>query len=126
VTGGERTDATTSLQHLKDMVRAFCEVRDWDRFHNPKDLAIGIVTEAGELLEHFRFKSPAEIEAALNDPAARTGIADEIADVLYFVLRLAQKYGIDLSTEFHRKMRLNEARYPAAAARGRNTKYTDL
>lgn len=54
---GEHSDATTTLQQLKDVVRQFCEDRDWDQFHNPKDLAIAVITEASELLEHFKFKS---------------------------------------------------------------------
>jgi len=122
----DRSDATTTLQQLKDVVRGFCEDRDWDQFHNPKDLTIGVITEASELLEYFRFKSTAEIDVMLKDPETKAGIAQEAVDVLYFLLRLAQKYDIDLATEFQKKMRSNEARYPVTSARGVNKKYTDL
>jgi NTP pyrophosphatase (non-canonical NTP hydrolase) len=125
-TRNDHSDATTSLQQLKEMVREFCEAREWDQFHNPKDLAIGIITEAGELLEPFRFKSAVEIEALLDDPDAKARVAQEAVDVLYFILRFAQKYNIDLATEFHKKMRINEARYPIVSAKGTNKKYTDL
>jgi NTP pyrophosphatase (non-canonical NTP hydrolase) len=125
-TSNDHSDATTSLQQLKEMVREFCEAREWDQFHNPKDLAIGIITEAGELLEPFRFKSAVETEALLNDPGAKARIAQEAVDVLYFILRLAQKYNIDLSREFHKKMQINETRYPIVSSKGTNKKYTDL
>ena len=122
----DRSDATTSLQELKDLVRRFCEERNWDQFHSPKDLAIGVITEASELLEHFRFKSADEIDAILRTPASRAEIAQEMADVLYFLLRLAQKYEIDLSAEFAKKMGINEARYPIKNAKSTNRKYTEL
>jgi NTP pyrophosphatase (non-canonical NTP hydrolase) len=122
----DRSDANTTLQQLKDSVRQFCEDRDWDQFHNAKDLAIGVITEASELLEHFRFKSATEVDALLKTPETKGEIAEEIVDVLYFLLRLAQKYNIDLSSEFDRKMQINQARYPVASVRGKNKKYRDL
>ena len=64
-------DDKTTLGDLKDEIRLFCEERDWDRYHNAKDLAIGIVTEAAELLEHFRFKSNEESDALFNNPERR-------------------------------------------------------
>lgn len=119
-------DATTTIQALKDRVRAFCEARDWDRFHTPKELAIGIVTEAGELLENFRFKSDAEARATLSDPAKREAVGHEVADTLYFLLRFCQVAGIDVAAALEAKMRLNETRYPVERARGKNKKYTEL
>jgi NTP pyrophosphatase (non-canonical NTP hydrolase) len=119
-------DDTTTLTNLKERIRLFCEERDWDRYHNAKDLAIGIITEAAELLEHFRFKSNEESEALLADPEKHHDIAQELADILYFVLRLAQRYGIDLSDELGAKLELNAARYPVDKAKGSNKKYSEL
>lgn len=116
-------DEQTSIETLKDQVRVFCEARDWDQFHTPKDLAIGLITEASELLEHFRFQSPEEIEAALKNPDSREKIADELADSLFFVLRFAQRNGIDLSTSLAKKMQKSGERYPIEKARGSNRKY---
>ncbi len=119
-------DPDTNIQELKEQIRAFCERRDWDKYHNAKDLAIGIITESSELLEHFRFKSEAEVEEMLKSPEQKGKISEEMADVLYFLLRLAQRYDIDLSDALKRKMELNEKRYPVEKARGSSKKYTEL
>lgn len=115
-------DASGDLAALQDAVRRFCEARDWDRFHGAKDLAIGVATEAGELLEHFRFRSDTEVEALFRDAAARCEIAAEMADVLIFLLRMAQRYEIDLGRAVVEKLAANEKRYPVETARGSNRK----
>jgi NTP pyrophosphatase (non-canonical NTP hydrolase) len=120
------TDAGMPLAALKERVAAFCAERDWDRFHGARDLAIGIVTEAAELLELFRFRSDHEIEEMLADPARRRRVEEETADVLFFVVRLAQRYGIDLATAFEAKLAVNAERYPVDKSRGSNRKYTEL
>lgn len=119
-------DSATTLGELKDSVRRFCEERDWDQYHNAKDLAIGVATEASELLAAFRFKSEDEIRKMLKTPAQRARVTDEVSDVLYFLLRFAQMYGVDLSTEFRRKMRQNERKYPVSKAKGSNKKYDEF
>jgi len=108
------------------MVKNFSEERDWDQFHNAKDLAIGIVTEASELLETFRFKSEREVEALFNDESSAKKIRDELADIFYFALRLAQKYNIDVSKSLDEKIKDNARKYPVDKAKGSNKKYTDL
>jgi len=118
-------DRDTSVGALKDQVRRFCTERDWDRFHGAKDLAIGVVTEAAELLEIFRFRSDDEIAARLTGPD-RERVEHELADVTFFVLRLAERLDIDLTEAFRRKLELNAERYPAEKARGSNRKYTEL
>lgn len=118
-------DNKTTIQELKDKVKKFCEDRDWDQYHNAKDLAIGIVTESSELLEKFRFKSEKEIEYLLNS-SKKSEISEELADVLYFVLRLAQKYGIDLSQELENKINKNKIKYPIFKSKGSNKKYNEL
>ncbi len=105
-------DHKTSVHDLKEKVRRFCDDRGWDRFHNSKDLAIGVITEASELLEHFRFKTNFESEELLRNPDTRQPICEELVDVLHTVLRFAQKYDIDLATELDKKMRKNVKKYP--------------
>jgi NTP pyrophosphatase (non-canonical NTP hydrolase) len=119
-------DHETKLQELKEKVKKSCEERDWDQFHGAKDLAIGVITEASELLEHFRFKSEKEIEEMFKNPAKREDIEDEAADVLWFLLRFAQKYDIDLSEAAERKMKKFEKKYPVEKVKGSNKKYDEF
>jgi NTP pyrophosphatase (non-canonical NTP hydrolase) len=119
-------DSVTTVAELKQIVKDFSDARDWNRFHGAKDLAIGAVTEASELLQEFRFKSDDEIEGMFRDTVKTKAIGDEIADTLYFLLRISQRYNIDLSRELQRKMKKNEANYPLEKSRGSNKKYTEL
>ncbi len=119
------TDSKTTIDDLKEASRKFADERDWDQFHNAKDLAIGIITEASELLEHFRFKSPEESDALFKDPKKREQICDELSDVTYFVMRFAQRYGIDLSDEYLRKSGQSAKKYPIEKVKGQNKKYTE-
>jgi len=115
-----------SLQSLSDIVQAFCEARDWDQFHGPKDLAIGVITEASELLEHFRFQSNEQALSLLNDPESREEIEEELADVFFFLLRFSQRFNIDLSGALKRKVEKSARKYPVEKAKGKNAKYTNL
>ena len=108
------------------MVRRFSEERDWDQFHNAKDLTIGIVTEASELLETFRFKTEQEVEDMFKDDTQAKSVRDELADIFYFALRLAQKYDIDVSKSLAQKISDNAKKYPVERAKGSNKKYTEL
>ena len=119
-------DPQTLVADLKEIVRKFSAERDWDQFHNAKDLAVGIATEAAELLEIFRFKSENEVEAMLKNPKSAKKIKDELADVFYFALRFAQKYDIDVSTALRTKIETNARRYPIGKAKGSNKKYTEF
>ncbi|MBJ6727181.1 nucleotide pyrophosphohydrolase [Geomesophilobacter sediminis] len=116
----------TTIDDLKLKVKDFCEERDWDQFHGPKDLAIGVSTEAAELLEHFRFQSDEQALALLNEPHAREEIEDELADVLFFVLRFSQRFEVDLTKALLRKIEKSGRKYPIQKAKGKNTKYTKL
>jgi NTP pyrophosphatase (non-canonical NTP hydrolase) len=118
-------DKSASIAELKIKVQKFCEARDWDQYHNPKDLAIGIITESAELLEHFRFKSEEEMQKMLKSEKKQE-ISEEIADILFFILRLAQRYDIDLSAELDRKLAISEKKYPVEKAKGSNKKYTEF
>ena len=119
-------DDATLVRDLKATVEAFCSARNWDQFHSPKDLAIGIITEASELLEHFRFQSAERCEAMLQDERKRREVGEELADVLFFILRFSGKYKMDLSEAFAAKMAKNEARYPADKFWGQNRKYDEV
>jgi len=118
-------DHKTSIHELKEKVRAFCEDRDWDQFHNAKELSIGIVTEASELLEHFRFKSEEQVNDLFKNESKKQELTEEIADVLYFLVRLAQMYDIDLTTELYSKIKKNNEKYPIDKVKGCNKKYSE-
>jgi NTP pyrophosphatase (non-canonical NTP hydrolase) len=119
-------DNKTNIKQLKEMVKAFCEERDWDQYHNAKDLAIGIITESSELLEHFRFKSELEVDNLFKEKIKKEEISEEVADVLFFILRFAEKYHIDLSDELKKKLDKNAQKYPIEKSRGHNKKYNEL
>ena len=106
-------DSSHSLESLKNQVATFCRQRDWDKEHNPKDLAVGAVTEASELLEIFRFCSEEQSYKMTQDPQHRERISEELADTLCFLLRFAQLYQFDLSSCLKDKLNKNSLKYPA-------------
>lgn len=114
-----------NIEGLQEMVKEFCEQRDWDQFHNPKDLAIGISTEANELLDIFRFKSMEQMQELMENPVSREHIAEELGDIFFFLLRFAQKNGFDLEECVRSKMVKNDRKYPADKVKGKNLKYTE-
>ncbi len=119
-------DNTCTIGHIKEQIRHFVGERDWEQFHTPKDLAIGLSIEAAEVLEHFRFRSEREVAALLSDEASLKDIGHELADVLYFVLLMCDRFGLDASTMMREKIAISATRYPVDKARGRNVKYTKL
>jgi len=119
-------DDQTTISQLKEKIRSFCEERDWDQYHSAKELTIGIVTESSELLQHFRFKSEKQVEELFSSPEKKEKISEEMVDTLYFLLRLAQRYDIDLATSLEKKMGKNEKKYPLEKSRGSNKKYNEL
>lgn len=118
-------DSSTNIEQLKNIVKNFCKERDWDQFHNPKDLAIGISTESSELLELFRFKSDQEIEEMLKNSEFFNKVRYELADILFFVLRFSQKNEIDLTEALNKKIILNIEKYPISKFKGSNKKYNE-
>jgi dCTP diphosphatase len=109
---------------VQSKLREFVAERDWDQFHTPKNLAMALVAEAGELVEHFQWLTP-EQSTQLPDHT-RGEVELEVADVLLFLLRLCDKLGIDPVAAASKKLALNADRYPVAKARGRATKYDKL
>lgn len=118
-------DSRTYIDELKKLVQKFCEDREWTKFHNPKELAIGISTEAGELLQIFRFKNEIQMQEILKNPKKKEAISEELADVLYYVLLFSDYTKIDLTEALKNKMKLNEEHYPIEKSFGNNRKYNE-
>lgn len=118
-------DQTTNIESLKKITQQFCEERNWDQFHNPKDLAIDASTEANELLELFRFVSEKEVLEKMQDADFKEKVEQELSDVFFFVLRFAQLNKIDLTRAFQSKMKRNAEKYPVEKAKGSNKKYNE-
>ena len=114
----------SNITELQKIIRNFCDDRDWDQFHNLKDLSISLSLEASEVLEHFQWKSNDEISAHIK--THRSEVGEELADVLYWVLLIANKADINLSDAFMQKMDKNEKKYPINKAKGTHKKYTEL
>jgi dCTP diphosphatase len=115
---------SASLESLRKQLAEFVAERDWDQFHNPKNLAMALSGEAAELLEHFQWLTPAQ--AADLPAATRDEVALECADVLLYLLRICDKLDIDLAAAAARKIALNAQKYPVEKSRGRMTKYDKL
>lgn len=112
------------LIDLRNHLREFADERDWNQFHTPKNLAMALIGEAAEVLEHFQWLTP-EASAELSD-TVRQEVSHELADVLLYLVRLADRLDIDLAAAAHEKLAINAERYPAHKARGRADKYTRL
>jgi len=113
-----------SFAEMTDRIRAFRDARDWAQFHSPKEMAVAIAAEAGELLQHFVWQSAEQSAQRVQD--RREAIADEIADVAILLFEFADNLGLNLNEVMQAKLTRNEARYPADKARGSNRKYNEL
>jgi dCTP diphosphatase len=113
------SDSSTTLADLRDLVRRFVEERDWRQFHSPKNLSMSLAIEAAELMEHFQWIDAAESRRVGADPAKLAAVRDELADVLCYLLALANELNLDLSAAVREKMIKNAAKYPAELSRGR-------
>jgi len=121
---GYDDEMDTTIAALTSEIRAFRDARDWRQFHNPKELAVAITAEAGELLQHFVWQNPEQSERRVVD--RRAEIESEIADVAILLFELADNCGIDLAVAMRAKLARNEERYPVDKARGSNRKYNEL
>jgi NTP pyrophosphatase (non-canonical NTP hydrolase) len=119
---GKGDISMTELEELKKKLRLFAADRDWDQYHTPKNLAMALIAEAAEVVEHFQWLT--EEESSNVHPETLEEISHELADVFVYLIRLADKLGIDLIEAANRKMALNEEKYPADKARGSAKKYT--
>jgi len=111
------------LTQLRDALREFAAERDWDQFHSPKNLAAALSVEAAELLEHFQWLT--EDESRQLPPDARAKVREEMADVLNYLVRLADKLDVNLLEAARDKMKLNAEKYPADKVRGSAKKYSE-
>jgi len=117
-------NATDTLESLREALASFASERDWDQFHNPKNLAMALAGEVGELVEHFQWLTFDEARAL---PAGtRDEVALEAADVLLYLVRLCDKLGIDLADAARRKLAINAQRYPVDKSQGSAAKYDKL
>lgn len=114
------------MDDLVKAVLAFRDDRDWKQFHHPKDLAISITLEAAELLEHFQWKHPGEVEAFLAKEENRRRLGEEMADILILLVSMADAVGVDLLQAARVKLRENAAKYPVDRAKGSARKYDEL
>ena len=115
--------ASSDLLLLRDKLRAFAEARDWDQFHSPKNLSMALMVEVAELMEHFQWLTETQSgDLATENKAA---VAEELADVLLYLVRLSDKLGVDLLQAALHKLEKNAAKYPADRVRGSAKKYSE-
>jgi len=114
----------SEIESLVLALRDFARARDWEQFHSPKNLAAALSVEAAELLEHFQWLTDAQSRALSGDKRAQ--VAEEVADVLLYLLQLSDKLGIDPLEAARAKLEVNAEKYPVDRARGSSRKYTEI
>jgi NTP pyrophosphatase (non-canonical NTP hydrolase) len=112
------------LRKITKIIRKFRDEREWKQFHNPKDMALSLVLEAGEVMEHFQWKNELEVDKYLR--TNKSLVAEELADVFYWVLLMSSDLGIDIKKSIIQKIDKNKEKYPVRRAKGNNTKYNKL
>ena len=122
----DRTDADSTISQLKSEVQQFISDRDWEQFHDPKNVAMALASEVGELLDLFRWVRSEKSFQVLEDEEMRTAVRMELADITMFLVDLASICEIDLTESVSEKMKINASRYPVEKARGIAKKYTQL
>lgn len=113
----------SDLLMLREKLRAFAQARDWDQFHSPKNLSMALMVEAAELMEHFQWLS--EAQSGSLAPEVKAAVAEELADILLYLVRLADKLDVDLLEAALQKLEKNAAKYPAEKVRGSAKKYSE-
>lgn len=108
--------STNNLEQLRQRLAEFAAVRDWDQFHSPKNLAMALIAEAAELVEHFQWLT--ELQSHQLSPEKRQAVSLELADILIYLIRIADKLDIDLMAAAQTKIQINETRYPAEKVKG--------
>jgi dCTP diphosphatase len=111
---------------LRSAILAFRDARDWKQFHTPKNLAAAIAVEAAELQECFLWQADAEVRRSLRDPCKRARVAEELADVVIFVLLLADSLDLKVDSIVRAKLKQNAKKYPIEKAKGNHRKYSEL
>jgi len=114
----------SEIREITEKIKKFRDDRDWMQFHDPKNMAVSIILEASELLEHFQWKTTEEVEQYIKENRAE--IKDEIADTALYLFELADNLGINLIEAIEEKIKKNEMKYPVEKSKGRHTKYNKL
>lgn len=114
----------TKIEELTARIVAFRDARDWKQFHNPKDMALSLVLEAGEVMEHFQWKNSDEMKKHIEEH--RNEIGEELADVFYWLILMSNDFDINLLDALEKKIEKNESKYPVEKAKGVHTKYNQL
>lgn len=112
-----------SLTNLRIRLRDFAAKRDWDKFHSPKNLAMALATEVGELIEHFQWLTEDESKSLAREKLEK--VEEELADILIYLVQLSDKLGVDLVETAFRKIEINSQKYPVETVRGSAKKYTE-
>ena len=112
------------LKKITEKIKKFRDERDWMKFHNHKDMALSLVLEAAEVLEHFQWKSAEEV--IRYGKTHKVELSEELADVAMYLFELADNLGIDMKLAIEKKLRINSRKYPVEKARGKHTKYDKL
>ncbi len=123
----EKNLSKEKMKNIDDLIKriiAFRDARDWKQFHNPKDVALSLVLEAGEVMEHFQWKNKEEMKKYVIEN--KNEIGEELADVLYWVLLMSHDLKIDVLDALEKKIKKNEEKYPVEKAKGKHTKYNKL
>ena len=111
------------IEHLQARLKQFAVERDWEQFHAPKNLAMALIVEAAELVEHFQWLNEAQSESLPEDKLQE--VAFELADIFIYSLRLSERLGIDLLETVEKKIAINEQKYPVEKVKGSSKKYTE-
>lgn len=113
-----------NITELVKKIIAFRDARNWKQFHNPKDVSLSLVLEAGEVMEHFQWKNKEEMEKYIK--TNKSDIGEELADVLYWVLLMSHDLKIDVFEALEKKILKNDGKYPIEKAKGKHVKYNKL
>lgn len=113
------------LGKILEFQRRFTKERKWEKYHTPKNLAMALSVEASELMEHFQWLTAKEAKAIMKNPAKAREVSNELADILYYLVRLADMLRVDLEEAFWEKTKENAAKYPVKLAKGNMKKYTE-
>ncbi len=112
-----------NLDNIRERLKKFAEERDWDQFHSPKNLSMGLAAEAAELLEIFQWLTEEQSEDVVKNEKEMALVREEIADVFIYLVRLADKLEVDIERSLWEKIELNEKKYPGRLSKGNATKY---
>ncbi|MGD8568646.1 MAG: nucleotide pyrophosphohydrolase [Gammaproteobacteria bacterium] len=114
---------TEELEDIKMRLQEFADERNWDQFHNPKNLSMALIAEAAELVEHFQWLSEQESQLIQGDKLE--AVRHELADIMIYLIRIADKLNVDLLEAVEKKITINAEKYPADKVQGQHKKYTE-